>query len=125
MVLCGLPLPETPRSRDEADDRGFDPKSAEHDRVTPEPLGEEWQAWLDGSVRAAQHRRDPEMVDDRCGTRCWDCQERMCAIDGPEPRACGVTCADCKCSCTACERTQQEMRAEVARKVYGEEGRRW
>lgn len=41
MILAGWPLPERPRSRDEAHDRGFDAESVKHDRVTPEPLNDE------------------------------------------------------------------------------------
>lgn len=125
MILAGFPLPERPQSRDEANDRGFDPDSAKHDRVTPEPLDEEWSTWLDRSVVAAKHRRDPENVDDRCGTRCWTCDERMCALDGPEPRACGVTCTTCACDCTACLRARDELRADLQHRIQGEEGRRW
>lgn len=117
MILAGFPLPERPQSRDEADDRGFDPKSAEHDRLTPDPLDERWETWLNDSVRAAQHRREPTFEDDRCGTRCDTCDERTCAIYGPELRACGVTCCDCPCSCTACQRTKEDLHAEVVRMI--------
>jgi hypothetical protein len=57
-VVMMLPLPEHPGSRDEADDRGFDPDSIQHDRVTPEPLDDEWQAALDGAVEQARALRE-------------------------------------------------------------------
>src|SRR5690349_6276377 len=118
MIHAGWPLPERPGSLDAALDRGWDPKAAEHDRVTPEPLGEDWQTWLDRSVVAAKHRRELD-GDDRCGTRCDRCDDRTCQIDGPELRACGVTCVDCPCSCTACERQREDMRADLQHRVRG------
>ena len=110
------PTPPRPGSLDDAQARGFDPESVKHDRVTPEPLDETWQQWLDGAVTAAKHRREVG-GDDRCGTRCWTCDDRMCAIDGPEPRACGVTCVECRCDCTACQRTKDDLHAEVVRMI--------
>lgn len=54
-----------------------------------------------------------------CGQiRCDTCAERM-ACTGPEPRACGVTCADCPCSCSPCAEAaldrEDERRYEMAR----------
>ena len=113
MILAGLPLPERPRSLDEANDRGFDSDSARWDAMPADPLDEQWQAWLDRSVVAAQHRRDESLDDDRCGTRCDTCDERMCSVNGPEPRPCGVTCADCRCECTKCLQQREDMRDEL------------
>lgn len=48
-----------------------------------------------------------------CGiARCDSCNERMTCL-GPEPRACGVTCGDCPCSCTACLDQRADMREEL------------
>lgn len=119
MILAGFPLPERPRNRDEADDRGFDPETATWDRVTPEPLDEQWTDWLNRSVVAANHRRN-EDGDDRCGSRCDTCDDRMCAIWGPEPRACGVTCCDCPCDCSRCLEARDDMRAELRYQIERE-----
>lgn len=111
------PAPPRPGSLDDCMERGFDPATPECDRVTPEPLDEKWQEWLDQSVRAAQHRREPTFEDERCGTRCDGCDERTCALYGPELRACGVTCAECPCDCTACQRQKDDLHAEVIRMI--------
>lgn len=60
MILAGWPLPERPQSREEANDRGFDPESLLHDRATPEPLTPEWQAALDGAVEHARVLREEQ-----------------------------------------------------------------
>lgn len=100
----------------EALDRGWDPESIKHDQMAPEPLTPEWQTMIEAAITTAKHLAQEE-DDYRCGTRCDRCDERMCAIDGPEPRACGVTCADCPCSCLACLEAQAELRAEVAEQI--------
>lgn len=53
-------------------------------------------------------------------TRCDRCDERMCSDFGPEPRACGTTCADCPCDCTACLLEREDMRAELADQIERE-----
>lgn len=45
--------------------------------------------------------------------RCETCDERMCAEYGPEPRACGTTCAACRCDCTPCRDARDDLRAEL------------
>lgn len=104
------PTPPRPGSLDDATARGFDPDSVRHDRATPEPLTPEWQAALDGAVEQARHLRCG--VEDCGEVRCWDCDERM-SCQGPEPRACGTTCCDCRCECTACLRAREDMRDEL------------
>ena len=96
-MILGLPLPERPRNRDEADDRGFDPESIRHDRVTPEPLTPEWQHALDQANETVRHLRCG--VEDCGNRRCPVCDERLMCT-GPEPaaNACGAhdnECADC------------------------------
>ena len=63
-------------------------------------------------------------VEDCGEIRCDRCGERMTCL-GPEPRACGTTCADCPCSCPTCFQVREEMRAELLHQIDGEEGRRW
>lgn len=46
--------------------------------------------------------------------RCDDCGERMCQTNGPDPRACGVTCADCPCSCTRCRDARWDAEIDAA-----------
>lgn len=113
------PTPPRPGSLDDAMARGFDPDSARLPDSN-EPLNAEWQEHLSWAIRAGFHRRDPELIDDRCGIRCDRCDERMCAIDGPEPRACGVTCADCSCDCQKCTAAREDMRAELRRQIERE-----
>jgi hypothetical protein len=113
MILAGQwePSPPRPHSLDDCNDRGFDTDSAKWDRVTPEPLNEVWQAALDGAIAEAKHLRECDTPS--CGDiRCQDCDERM-TCTGPEPRACGVTCEDCPCDCTACLRVREDMRDEL------------
>ena len=121
MILAGNwhrePLPERPRNRDEAADRGFDPESIRHDRVTPEPLSPEWQQALDQANETVRHLRCG--VEDCGNRRCWDCGERMTCL-GPEPRACGVTCVACSCSCTACLQVREELRADLLHQIERE-----
>lgn len=112
MILAGQWEPTPPRtgSLDDANARGFDADSLRHDHATPEPLDDVWQAALDGAIDQARHLRCG--VED-CGNRfCDDCGERM-TCTGPEPRACGVTCCDCGCECTACLRAREDMRDEL------------
>lgn len=113
MILAGQwePTPPRPGSLDDANARGFDTDSLRHDNATPEPLDDVWQAALDGAIDQARHLREGD--DERCGIRCEDCGDRMCAIDGPEPRACGLTCDRCACDCTACLRAREDMRDEL------------
>lgn len=55
-----------------------------------------------------------------CGEiRCDRCDERMTCL-GPEPRACGVTCADCPCSCASCLLQRQDMREELTNQLEKE-----
>lgn len=122
-MIRHLPLPERPRNLDEALDRGYDPHAPTFDHVTSEPLDQEWQGALEGSLMNAEHRRDDDLNDPRCGARCWVCDDRMCAVYGPEPRACGTTCADCPCDCTSCLRVRHELRAAVMAQVAKEAGR--
>lgn len=122
MIHAGFPLPERPTLA-EALDRGYDPHAPTHHHVTPEPLSDEWQAALDGSAMNAEHRRDDDLNDPSCGERCDSCDDRMCAVYGPEPRACGTTCCDCPCDCTSCVRVRHEMRAEVMAQIQKENGR--
>lgn len=114
-----MPLPERPQNIDEARDRGFDPESVTHDRVTPEPLDDVWQKALDASIAAAHERRyDCEVAD--CGeVRCDSCSERMTCL-GPEPRICGTTCADCPCDCSGCLSVRQDLRDELLRQLERE-----
>jgi hypothetical protein len=120
VILCGYPLPEHPGSRDEANDRGFDPDSIRHDRVTSEPLDDEWQAALEGSIEAARHLREDVCHVPSCGTvHCGTCGERLMCT-GPEPRACGVTCVDCPCSCGKCIEAREDMRADLLHQLERE-----
>lgn len=52
---------------------------------------------------------------------CDRCGERM-TCTGPEPRACGTTCADCPCDCTSCLQVRHELRADLERRIAGEVG---
>jgi hypothetical protein len=55
-----------------------------------------------------------------CGeVRCDRCGDRM-TCTGPEPRACGTTCADCPCDCPACVHVREDMRAELMHKIERE-----
>lgn len=64
------------------------------------------------------------VVDDYCGDRCeGECGERMCAVYGPEPRACGSTCCECSCLCETCVHVREDMRADLLHRIQGEEGR--
>lgn len=68
---------------------------------------------FDGTHRAPSH----------CGEeRCDRCNERMCETCGPEPRACGVTCADCPCDCQACLDRRQDERDELLATMAREAG---
>lgn len=51
--------------------------------------------------------------DETCGTRCAECNDRMCSFFGPEPRPCSDVCADCPCECRACLDQRQDMRDEL------------
>lgn len=109
-----------PSRFDAAIDRGYEPSpDLWQPPRTDVDLGD-WQEPFDASVRAFAHVRDNEGEDDRCGVRCDDCGDRMCAIDGPEPRTCGTTCVDCPCDCTTCVRAAQDIRADVMRKIEKE-----
>ena len=121
MILAGQWEPTPPRagSLDDCMARGFDTDSIRHDHATPEPLDDVWQAALDGAVEAAKHRAESD-DDDHCGERCDRCQDRMCSLDGPEPRACGTTCADCPCDCTACLLVREDMRADLLHRLERE-----
>lgn len=108
------PTPPRPGSVDDALSRGFDPDSLKHDRATPEPLDDEWQAALDGALEIVRHMRCG-VVD--CGEiRCDTCSERM-TCTGPEPRACGTTCADCPCDCQGCLDQRQDLRDDLLRQL--------
>lgn len=58
--------------------------------------------------------------DETCGERCDRCQERTCSLFGPEPRACGVTCADCPCDCAACTAAREDARNDLLHRIQGE-----
>lgn len=51
------------------------------------------------------------------GLRCDTCGERICEMNGPEPRACGTTCGDCPCGCDACWDARIDLRAELLRQL--------
>lgn len=113
------PTPPRPGSLDDALARGFDTDSVKHDRV-PVEVTDNMRALVAASLVNAQHRRDPDLVDDRCGDRCHRCNERMCAVDGPEPRACVTTCVDCPCDCPTCFKVREEMRADLMHQIEKE-----
>lgn len=58
-------------------------------------------------------------VCDPCtdGARCDSCGERMCDLNGPEPRVCGTTCRDCDCDCRACQDAESDRRADLLHKI--------
>ncbi len=49
--------------------------------------------------------------------RCDDCHERMCEVNGPEPRPCGTTCAECPCSCQGCLDARADRVADTLRHI--------
>lgn len=78
-----------------------------------------WKTML--ATVASTVATDCGVVD--CGeVRCDRCDERMTCL-GPEPRACGTTCGDCPCSCTACLQVREELRADTFRHIEREAGR--
>lgn len=113
------PTPPRPGSLDDAQARGFDTDSVNHDRV-PVEVTAEMRALVAGSLLSIRHRRDNELADDHCGERCEKCWDRMCAVNGPEPRACATTCTDCPCSCPTCFKVREEMRADLQRHIERE-----
>lgn len=82
-----------------------------------------WDAHINGdcwpsSCPVCQYEDETHEAECRNhGVRCDECDERMCSLDGPEPRACGTTCADCECSCTACWDARIDLRAELERQL--------
>lgn len=57
-----------------------------------------------------------------CGeVRCDRCEDRMTCL-GPEPRACGTTCGDCDCSCTACRDEAEDREMERLVQIERERG---
>lgn len=124
MIRHGSLTPEHTNSRDEAYSRGFDPDSAQHDRVAVEP-NPQLLAGLRGQAATIRQIREDDRHWPTCGnhdTRCDRCDERLCALDGPEPRACGTTCVDCPCDCTTCVHVQQDMRADLMHRIEKERG---
>ena len=105
---------------DAAQMRGFDPDSVQHDRA-PVEVTAEMRALVGAALMNVRHRRQDDLMDDHCGERCQgDCGERMCAVYGPEPRACTTTCVDCDCSCDTCLMVREEMRAELMHQIQKE-----
>ena len=96
---------------------GFDPDTVRADRYPGPPLDEAWQGALDGAIAEVKHMRCG--VEDCGNRRCDTCGDRM-VCTGPEPRACGTTCVDCPCDCTACQHVREDMRAELLRKIEKE-----
>lgn len=45
--------------------------------------------------------------------RCDGCGRLMCEFAGPEPRACGTTCAGCPCPCGRCIDARDDARMEL------------
>lgn len=48
---------------------------------------------------------------------CDDCEERLCSVNGPEPRPCGTTCTDCPCSCQKCLDARADLRTDLANQI--------
>lgn len=118
MIWGGFePTPPRPGSLDDCMARGFDTDSVKHDRATPEPLSPEWQDALDRSIEIVRHLRCG--VEDCGEIRCDRCDERM-TCTGPEPRACGTTCADCPCDCQGCLDQRADMRADLLQQLERE-----
>lgn len=113
------PTPPRPGSLDDAQARGFDPKTVEHDRV-PVEVTAQMRAMVGAALMNMRHRRQDDLMDDHCGERCLSCNDRMCAVYGPEPRACGTTCVDCPCSCDTCLMVREEYRAELMHQIQKE-----
>lgn len=109
--------------RDLAEMRGFDPNPddllppAQH--LMPAPGVDAMTAFA-AEVEAAREAAHAEWCGESCGERCDTCQERMCATNGPEPRACGLTCGDCPCSCMSCEDQRRDLRAELEAQIERE-----
>lgn len=109
-------MPQMSR-HDLALEAGFDPHP---DDLLPPPAhhnlaaDDEWMVALRASTVQAEHLTDGCRG---CGERCDRCDERMCSEFGPEPRACGTTCADCPCDCTACWDARIDLRAELERQL--------
>lgn len=85
---------------------------------------------LRAALTATHHADDKTALDrglagcgvEDCGDiRCDRCTERM-TCTGPEPRACGVTCADCPCDCPPCAQRAQDRAADLAYDVAREAG---
>lgn len=69
-------------------------------------------------VNVAHHEHDTSSLGCRsCGERCDDCGDRMCDEFGPEPRACGTTCADCPCNCEGCLDVRADLAMELASEI--------
>ena len=117
-IYWGRNLDETYESKlDRAITAGFEP-GEDYDQPPA--------AWIEADFQASGYATKAEWFaagvehSRLCGdhsTRCDTCGERLCAIDGPEPRACGVTCADCPCDCTACQLAREDLRAELLHQI--------
>ena len=103
--------------RSDAELNGFDPHPDDLKPPAAHLLageGVDVLAAFDAEIKALRHLC---AEDDICGERCSDCDERMCATYGPEPRACQMTCADCACSCQACFDQREDMRADLLHRL--------
>ena len=93
-----------PSRLDAAIDRGFDPG----ERPEPAPRNVELTPEWARGIESARHNAGVNGCDG-CGTRCIDCNERMCIAFGPEPAPRCVdhpTCVDCAeiPDCRECKR---------------------
>lgn len=113
------PTPPRPGSFDDCQARGFDTDSVRHDRV-PVEVTADMRALVAGAFQSLSHRRQDELMDDRCGERCEKCWDRICAVYGPEPRACTTTCTDCPCDCPTCFKVREELRADLQHQIERE-----
>lgn len=121
-IIWGRYIDEPPYSKlDLAISAGFDP-GEDYNQPAPAhlrpPAGVDALAVFAAQVEAARAHLDCGVED--CGNRrCDTCGDRM-ACTGPEPRACGVSCCDCPCDCTACLQARDDMRADLLHRIEGE-----
>lgn len=111
-----------PSRRTLAEDAGFDPQPGDGEQ--PAMTDAEYEALpVDHPMKARlarwAHQGSIEGCT-QCGERCDRCDDRMCSQWGPEPRACGTTCADCPCSCTACLDARADRAADTLRHIERE-----
>lgn len=73
------------------------------------------------TARIRRAERRTEYAAEVAGeARCDTCGNRMCEVSGPEPRACGTTCAECPCDCPGCTQHRADLRADLERKIERE-----